>query len=393
MISSEGSTGPLVIDLGSSTIRAGFAGLAQPTLVEHASIGRHGKDSIFPVSFEKPRSQTEIVPIWKLPEGSGKTLDLCNEESLFAILRATVDDAHTGYKGMNDESSSLSPVLISEPSVQNIAYRQKVIQLLFEKLGARAAFVCKRSVLSAFSVGKTNAIVVSSGAGITSVSCVVGGHASQHFYSSWNFAGNSLDIEIREKLRQQNPSLSFLPSSYASSTGVTKSFRDYAERFHIQRMKEAVCRIAENKDIRVNVNTAAYELPDGTMVDCNKIAQSVPEMLFTGKDKSIGAMVHDVIEKQRSSDESLAHSLLGSVVVCGGTSCMSGFTERIQNDLSQMYQSNVVKCFAGQANQDKRNSAWIGGSIVGSLGAFGNLWITKREYEENGVGIVGKKCP
>ena len=74
---------------------------------------------------------------------------------------------------------------------------------------------------------------------------------------------------------------------------------------------------------------------------------------------------------------------------------MSGFTERVQNELShQAFRNEAdVKCFSGLSSADKQHSAWIGGSIVASLGNFNSLWITKREYEEHGVGIVGKKCP
>ena len=394
MITSEGSAGPIVVDVGSSTVRAGFAGAARPSLIEGSFIGRHDKDIKFPLSFERPTAGVEVVPIWKPYGPQAKYPEFHSEEALLSALGSALRDPHTGLSAdVEASSAALSPVLISEPSVQNIAYRQKVIQLLFEKLGARAAFVCKRSVLSAFSVGKTNAVVVNVGAAVTSVSCVVGGHASQHFYSSSNVAGNALDHEIKERLRAQNASLNFLPRSFQTTKGVTKSFHDVAENFHIGRMKESVCRVAENKDIRVNVNSAAYELPDGTLVDCNKVAQSVPELLFADKRKSLSAMVKDVIDKQQSSDESLAQSLLSSVVVSGGTTAMTGFTERIQSDLTQTFTGSMVKCFSGQTGMDKQHAAWIGGSIVASLGAFGNLWITKREYEENGVGIVGKKCP
>ena len=393
MITTEGSAGPIVVDIGSSTVRAGYAGEARPEVIESSCVGKHGKETLFPLSYETPSKAVEVVPIWKSHNPSTKYPELDHEDSLLEVLRAVTRDYRLSHNEEGILSGDLGPVLISEPSVQNVAYRQKVIQVLFEKLGARAAFVCKRSVLSAFSVGKTNAVVVSVGSAVTSVSCVVGGHASQHFYSNWDVAGNALDHEIRDRLRNQNPSLNFLPRSFLTATGVTKSFHDHAERFHVSRMKENVCRVSENKEIRVNVNSAAYELPDGTLVDCNKVAQSVPELLFSGKTKSIGSMVHEVIEKQRSSDETLAQSLLGNVVVCGGTTAMSGFSERVQNDLSQLYHGSVVKCHSGQSGFDKRHSAWIGGSIVASLGAFSNLWITKREYEENGIGIVGKKCP
>jgi actin-related protein len=33
---------------------------------------------------------------------------------------------------------------------------------------------------------------------------------------------------------------------------------------------------------------------------------------------------------------------------------------------------------------ERRYGAWIGGSIVGSLGSFQQLWVSKNEYEETG---------
>ena len=40
-----------------------------------------------------------------------------------------------------------------------------------------------------------------------------------------------------------------------------------------------------------------------------------------------------------------------------------------------------------------RHGAWIGGSILASLGSFQQMWISKHEYEENGKGQVDRKCP
>ena len=45
------------------------------------------------------------------------------------------------------------------------------------------------------------------------------------------------------------------------------------------------------------------------------------------------------------------------------------------------------------AYQFFRHGAWIGGSILASLGSFQQMWISKHEYEENGKGQVDRKCP
>ena len=42
---------------------------------------------------------------------------------------------------------------------------------------------------------------------------------------------------------------------------------------------------------------------------------------------------------------------------------------------------------------EQRYAAWIGGSILSSLGTFHQLWISKHEYAEHGAAIVSKRCP
>jgi actin-related protein len=358
-------------------------------LIEPASVGIRDTDKTFPLRFETPVGETDVKSVWKSSESNG-SLELSDDDTLLSILMQSFKLTTSGnetLEGYNPDNA----VLISEPSLQNNAYRQKVVQLLFEKLGCRGAFVCKRSVLSAFSVGKITALVVSVGAGVSNVSCIVGGHSNAHLSANWNTAGNAIDKEIIAKLRSQNSSLNFLPKSFLDAP-ITSSYRNESEKLHVRRLKEEVCRVSENKDLRVSVGNAAYELPDGTLVDCSKIAQSVPELLFTNTAKNIPSMVNEVIVKCKTSDESLAQSILVSVVVSGGTTAMTGFNERIHNDLSVAYKgfAPVVKC---QSGPDPSESAWVGGSIVASLGNFSSLWITKREYEEHGVGIVGKKCP
>jgi actin-related protein len=43
--------------------------------------------------------------------------------------------------------------------------------------------------------------------------------------------------------------------------------------------------------------------------------------------------------------------------------------------------------------QERAILSWLGGSILGSLGSFHEMWITKAEYDEWGSSIVNRKCP
>jgi len=44
------------------------------------------------------------------------------------------------------------------------------------------------------------------------------------------------------------------------------------------------------------------------------------------------------------------------------------------------------------AAPERKYSVWIGGSILGSLSTFADMWITREEYDECGAGIVHRKC-
>lgn len=52
---------------------------------------------------------------------------------------------------------------------------------------------------------------------------------------------------------------------------------------------------------------------------------------------------------------------------------------------------NLLEIFQILAPQERLFSTWIGGSILASLENFKKMWISKREYEEEGVRAVHRK--
>ena len=91
-------------------------------------------------------------------------------------------------------------------------------------------------------------------------------------------------------------------------------------------------------------------------------------------------------------DVDLRPNLLGNIVVTGGSSLLNGFNDRLNQELIAMFPSSKIKLHAAGLTTERRFGAWIGGSILASLGTFHQMWISKQEYEENGVGIVEKRC-
>lgn len=67
---------------------------------------------------------------------------------------------------------------------------------------------------------------------------------------------------------------------------------------------------------------------------------------------------------------------------------MKGLVPRLQHELSKIN----PKIRTVRAPDNRRYSAWIGGSILGSLSTMDSMYITIDEYADHGGKIVNQKC-
>lgn len=74
-----------------------------------------------------------------------------------------------------------------------------------------------------------------------------------------------------------------------------------------------------------------------------------------------------------------------NIIVTGGLSLVSQLTERLYNELSNSNPGLKIRLHAVGNSSERVNQAWIGGSVLSSLGTFHQMWVTKQEYEEAGV--------
>jgi actin-like protein 6A len=56
-------------------------------------------------------------------------------------------------------------------------------------------------------------------------------------------------------------------------------------------------------------------------------------------------------------------------------------------------QAIKVKLQAPSTNLERQYGAWIGGSILASLGSFQQMWFSRHEYQEYGASLIERKCP
>ncbi len=89
-------------------------------------------------------------------------------------------------------------------------------------------------------------------------------------------------------------------------------------------------------------------------------------------------------------DVDIRKDLYSNVVMSGGTTMFPGIADRMQKELTALAPPTMkIKIIAPP---ERKYSVWIGGSILASLATFGQMWISKEEYDESGPAIVHRKC-
>lgn len=197
-------------------------------------------------------------------------------------------------------------------------------------------------------------------------------------------------------------------------------------------IKETVCKMAENtlddNDPRfANIPQTSYELPDGTIIDTGIERFQVPELLIDptsfhmklkekqqfqhpeltklystvvrvpdalyGNWDGIPALVSDSVIR---SDPEVQTNLLANMILTGGGSCFENMAERIKLEVERKVHASAPGWkirIMSVSPAERPVCAWLGGSIVASLGSFHQLFVSRAEYEEFGTSIIDRKCP
>ncbi len=99
-------------------------------------------------------------------------------------------------------------------------------------------------------------------------------------------------------------------------------------------------------------------------------------------------MVYAAIQ---ACDGDIRSLMYQNLVLTGGNTLIGGFQDRLAFEMSTVSPGIRMKMHIPGNSVERSCSAWIGGSIVASLGTFHQLWISKKEYEEFGASVLDKR--
>ncbi|CCG84038.1 protein of unknown function [Taphrina deformans PYCC 5710] len=380
--------GALVLDPGTHSTRAGFAGEDTPKSLIPSNYGvvsatskRYYGDGTIHV----PRPGMEVENY--MHEGAVRDFDAAADvwSHIFGEqLRTTVSEA---------------PLMITEPSWNVAASRERTMEIAFEKMNVPASYLLKGVVAAAFASGKSTALVIDIGHGVTSVTPVYDGLVLKRGLQKQAFAGAALNVLVDELFKERHlelPPHFAVKQKGAPETGkdavvkmpekLTNSFLSAERTRIVEEYKESVLQVYEatyNELTAQQRPRRIFEFPTGRQESFKQERFKIPEALFTSDDNH--QSLQDMIAKAVNSTEiDVRPILLQNIIITGGSSLIPGLESRLQTELLQIFQGAKIRITAAGNTVERKCAGWLGGSILASLGTFHQLWISKAEWEEQG---------
>lgn len=399
-----------VIDIGSCLSKFGTAGQDLPRHIFKSAIGisdNSQKNLVGDICLRHVASNIEIITPFKE-----------SRQNLYSHIESLM--SYGLIHSMNIDLKEY-PLMFAEGAIgETTAEKCKILDLSFEKFGSPAVYFASNASLSSFSSGRSTSLVVDIGASGTTISPVIDGYVMKRatVKSSRKAGGDYLDQCVYNELMSPSNATTYSShlnpwfevsgacTAYSACTvsRPSSSFRQYHVNEMVRDIKQWMCfvpysPIPENTREQYFASTfhmPAYELPDGTLIECSEKLCTIPESMFidssssnkrtlegdTGnKGDSLQALVYDCLCR---CDVDYRRDLLANIVVCGGSSSIDGVIQRLTYELTELVPSNMKVRVANQTAIERRNAAWIGGSILSICGSFQQLWVSKNEYEEFG---------
>ena len=132
-------------------------------------------------------------------------------------------------------------------------------------------------------------------------------------------------------------------------------------------------------------------MPDGNKIKLGSEKYKATEILFSPDKIGLEYQgIHQMVSQSiRKCDLDLRASLNNAIVVAGGTTLFTGFGDRLHREIQKLATSDMKITLIAPTN--RKFSCWIGGATVSSLKAFSQMWVTKKEIDEEGNRILLRK--
>lgn len=226
-----------------------------------------------------------------------------------------------------------------------------------------------QAVCALYASGRSTGVVLDSGDGVSHTVPIYEGFAIPHAIEKVLIGGNDLTNYLLKLLLEKGINLSS-PTHH----GIVKN------------IKETMCYVVGDYDAAIreakdsNAVDKNYELPDGSKILIGTERFKCTEALF--KPETIGVDCTSVHQScfnsiiKSHNDDSVRKDLFSNIILTGGSTLFEGMFERVLYEMNKLSDTVQQKAKV-HAPPERLYSVWLGGSILGSLSTFQNMWITK----------------
>jgi len=381
----------IVCDNGTGFVKCGFSGSNFPTAIFPSMVGRpimraeesvidniQIKDVMVGDEAQKLRFMLQIT--YPLENGIVR-----NWEDIQYVWD------YTFFEKLKIEPKD-TKILLTEAPMNPKANREQMVKVMFEKYGFQGVYIGIQAVLVLYAQGLLTGVVVDSGDGVTHIIPVFDGFALPHLTKRLDVAGRDITRHLIKLL---------LLRGYA--------FNRTADFDTVRQLKEKLCYVGYDLNmektlaLETTVLVEPYTLPDGRVIRVGAERFEAPEILF--QPSLIGleckGMAEQLFLTIQQADIDTRMEFYQHIVLSGGSSMYPGLPSRLEKDLKEMYLEKALKGNKSLLKKFKlriedpprrKHMVFLGGAYLAEIMKNKeNFWITKKEYDEQGINCL-KKC-
>lgn len=372
---------PIIIDIGSGQIKAGFSGKELPIKIDNyfgepkykTILKKFDKDNklIKEQYYGKACGLSISALKLRYPVKHGIFTDPEDISPVFRNIFASLN--------LNSEDIKNHPILLTEPLLNPSKNRESIASILFEQFEIPKLFFASQPILSLFATSNTTGTILESGEGVTQSCVVYEGYSIPNSFERYDYGGG----DVTNYLKTLIQNLGF----YLDSS---------AEYLIIKEIKEEKCFACPPNMIQNIKKHSEFEkenafLPDGNVIKLGEERISPPEILYNPElnGMEFPSFQHMILNSINKSDMELRKKLFEAILLSGGNTYIRGTSVKVNAELKKLINQNMkIKI---QSPRDPHLLCWKGGNVISGLEIFKKMWVTKDEWDEKGEKVIHVK--
>lgn len=361
-----------IVDFGSGWTKTDYSGEETPKFVFRSVLAKPKYKKILASAPENSivSPETEKMGLYRITP--------CIKRGIFQTEEDMRSMISKIYSDLGISNAKEVPLLFSEPLFAPKSQKRRLMKVCFESYESQSILFANQCSLALFAFGKTDGIVLESGDGLTQVASIFNGSKIDDACHRVSLGGSDVSALLKTLLAKNDISLH--PSS---------------EAFVLNDIKIRLCNVPKcpNEYLQSDQNLSVephscqpeYTLPDGQIIKLSAKQTMCGEVLFTPTVGHLeGSGISELFKQTlQGLDLEIKNHLIKHLHVSGGNTQIKGFDDRLLSELAKDCDYSIKRKLV-VGNVDRGMNVWQGGSVLTSLSSIGKMWITAKDYEENG---------